>query len=49
MNTDNDIELHELEAIEQRMDTEGATSQERAAVTPGSGFASSTVTGFEAA
>jgi hypothetical protein len=52
MNTENDIELHELEAIEQRLSTEaarGAASQDRPSGNASRGFAIATGSGFEAA
>lgn len=50
MNTDSDIELNELEAIEQRLDTElggGVASHERGAGRSSSGFAIAFEAGFE--
>jgi hypothetical protein len=52
MNTDNDIQLHELEALEQRLNTEvglGAADQEHSAATSGRSFAIAPGSGFEAA
>jgi hypothetical protein len=50
MNTDNDIELHELETIEQRLNTEvGGANHERSAITSGSSVASAPDTSFEMA
>lgn len=52
MNTDNEIELNDLEAIEQRLNTEGgrsATSQERAAGGAGRSLGAASENGFEIA
>jgi hypothetical protein len=52
MNTDNDIELHELEAIEQHLNTEAglnAGNPERSSTNAGRAFAIASGSGFEAA
>ncbi len=52
MNTDSDIELNDLEAIEQRLNTEnarGAANQERALGASGRGLVVAFEGGFEAA
>jgi hypothetical protein len=50
MNTNNDIELHELETIEQRLNTEGGgANHERAAINSGSSVANTPDSSFEMA